>query len=958
MLMPVVAAAAGLGQMKVASGIGEPFKATIDLLSATPAELSTLKASLAPEETYLAQGIERTADQKNIKINVGNDANGKKVLKLSSNQPISEPFVDMLVVLEWSNGRIVRQYTALLDPPEYKREVSKPTPPATNSFDNTSVDNSTSDIKNSGASKATAPAKRTTKKEHLTRSGDTLSKVARRMRPDGVSLDRVLVALFEANPEAFVDNNMNRLKVGKILQAPSEEALSAVTRKKAVKEIKLQTADWNKYRNKLAAAIAKRAAAASNEDTQSSSGKIKSAAEDQSAPKSKTPKDVVKLSTGGADAKGTNMQAKMTALQEEVSAREKGLKEAEERTAALEKQIADMQKLLTLKNDAMLDAQEKSAQTAENKVAEAKSGDIGTEATSEAESKDAEAKSAEADTAAQAASEADAVAVSVEVEVEVEKPKAEKPKAATPTKPVATAEGKQPSFISSFLDSVVGMFKQLDKMILGVVAALIALLLAGWLYFRNKRSKKLEDFEQGIMTSGSLKASTVFGDTASGNINTGDTSFLTDFSQSTSNGLIDTNDVDPIAEAEVYMAYGRDEQAEEILKDAISKEPQRYELHLKLLEMYAANKNNSAFEALAGEMYTTLGAGDPTWIKVAEIGRQLEPNNPLYQAKEPTEQVASSESPVDDVVSPAMAAVAAESIEIAEDATPETTLGEQDVSEKVLDASDFADSPLAAEADLDFSDSEGDTAESAVAGVADTTTDNVFDVDNSALEIANVDEVLKTDESAIQFDLDKPNDEPSPAAPPVVEEVEISEAKGSLEEAAPSLDFPTLELQDQDEGVELNATPSVDKALPETTEIDIPNDLSLDMSETEKAPAQNPETSVNDAEAVDDFDFGIDNDAPADVAAQANVMDMSGISLDISDDGDNTPTKMAEVDEVKAESEPLTPAFEEVETKLELVAAYIDMEDKDGAKELLEEVLKEGNLSQRKRADQMLSSLA
>jgi pilus assembly protein FimV len=903
----MIAAAAGLGEMKVASGIGEPFRATIDLLSATSAELSTLKASLAPEETYLAQGIERTADQKNIKINVGNDANGKKVLKLSSNQPISEPFVDMLVVLEWGNGRIVRQYTALLDPPEYKREVTKPTPPATNSFDNTSVNNSTSNIKKSGAPKATALAKRTTTKEHLTRSGDTLSKIARRMRPDGVSLDRILVALFEANPEAFVDSNMNRLKVGKILQAPSEEALSAVTRKKAVKEIKLQTADWNKYRNKLAAAIAKRTPTASNEDTQSSSGKIKSAATDQSVPKSKTPKDVVKLSTGGADAKDASMQAKMTALQEEVSAREKGLKEAEERTVALEKQIVDMQKLLTLKNDAMLNAQEKSTQIAENKVAEAKSGDIGREAGS----KDAETKSAEADTAAQAA---------------------------TPTKPVTTAEDKQPSFIFSLLDSVVGIFKQLDKMILGVVAALIALLLAGWLYFRNKRSKKLEDFEQGIMTSSSLKASTVFGDTASGNINIGDTSFLTDFSQSTSNGLIDTNDVDPIAEAEVYMAYGRDEQAEEILKDAISKEPQRYELHLKLLEMYAANKNNSAFETLAGEMYTTLGADDPTWIKVEEIGRQLEPNNPLYQAKESTEQVASSES-----------------IDSDEDARPETTLGEQDFSEKVLDTSDFSDSPLAAEADLDFSDSESDAVEGAVVA-AGTTTDDVFDIDNLSLEIANVDEVLKTDESAIQFDLDKPNDEPSPA---VAEEVKLaSEAKGSLEKVAPSLDFPTLELQDQDKGVELNTAPAADKALPEATEIDIPNDLSLDMSEAEKAPAQNPETSINDAEAVDDFDFGIDNDAPADVAGQANVMDMSGISLDISDDGDNTPTKTTEADEVKVKSESLTPAFEEVETKLELVAAYIDMEDKDGAKELLEEVLKEGNLSQRKRADQMLSSLA
>jgi pilus assembly protein FimV len=613
-MLPVVAAAAGLGQMKVASGIGEPFRATIDLLYSTSTELSTLKASLASEEAHLAQGIEITADQKSIKINVGNDASGKKVFKLSSNQPISEPFIDMLVVLEWGNGRVIRQYTTLLYPPEDKREVSKPTPPATNSFDNTSVNNSTSNIKKSGAPKATELAKRTTTKEHLTRSGDTLSKIARRMRPDGVSLDRILVALFEANPEAFVDSNMNRLKVGKILQAPSGEALSAVTRKKAVKEIKLQTADWNKYRNKLAAAIATRTPAASNEGAQSSSGKIKSAATDQSAPKSKTPKDVVKISTDGADAKDASMQAKVTALQEEVGASEKGLKEAKERTAALgrqiadmQKQIADMQKLLTLKNDALLDAQEKSAKTAETKVVETKSGDVGKEAT-------------------------------------------------------------------SLLDSVVGMFKQLDKIILGVVALLIALLLVCWLYLRNKPSKKLEGFEQDIMTSGSWKANTVFGDTASGNINMGDTS-------------------------------------------------------------------------------------------------------------------------------------------------------------KVLDASDFSDSSLAKEADLNFLDSGSDAAESAFSGVADATTGDVFDVDKSALEIANVVE-------------------------------------------------------------------------------------------------------------------------------QAYMVDLSSISLDISDDGDNTPAKTAEADEVEAEPDSLTPAFEGVETKLELVAAYIDMKDKDGAKELLEEVLKEGNLSQRKRADQMLSYLA
>ena len=95
--------------------------------------------------------------------------------------------------------------------------------------------------------------------------------------------------------------------------------------------------------------------------------------------------------------------------------------------------------------------------------------------------------------------------------------------------------------------------------------------------------------------------------------------------------MIDTNDVDPIAEAEVYMAYGREAQAEEILKDAIAKEPKRYELHLKLLEMYAARKDTAAYETIAGELYTTLGAGDATWAKVAAMGASIEPDNPLYK---------------------------------------------------------------------------------------------------------------------------------------------------------------------------------------------------------------------------------------------------------------------------------------------------------------------------------------
>ena len=132
------------------------------------------------------------------------------------------------------------------------------------------------------------------------------------------------------------------------------------------------------------------------------------------------------------------------------------------------------------------------------------------------------------------------------------------------------------------------------------------------------------------MTHGDLKANTILGGTSGGKVDTSDTSFLTDFSQA-GLGSIDTNEVDPIAEAEVYMAYGRDAQAEEILKEALIKDPGRHEIRLKLLEIYAGRKNLNAFEAVAGEMYAALGGqASPIWDKAAEMGRALDPQNPLY----------------------------------------------------------------------------------------------------------------------------------------------------------------------------------------------------------------------------------------------------------------------------------------------------------------------------------------
>jgi pilus assembly protein FimV len=895
---PISAFAAGLGSVNVTSALGEPLNASIELLSMTPAELASLQAKIDSEAAYVEQGLTRLAVHDEIKLRISKDA-GNNILKLTSNSAIADPVLDLLVVVEWSNGRISRQYTVLLDPPSYNPAATQTQIPATNQFDNASIKKTNTNSANQSQS-ATSPAQ-----EHLTKKGDTLYKVARRMQPAGVDLDKVLVALFEANPEAFDGKNMNRLKVGKILQAPSESALNAMTDQHANSEIKLQAADWNKYRNKLAEAVAQKAAQANDEDMQSSSGKINSAAEDKSA-LADASKDVVKLSTANTNEMNADTQAKLTALQEEVSAREKGLKEAEDRTAALEKQIEDMQKLLALKNNAMLNAQEQSAQNEAVTKAEDQLEQDKSEITTEAADKDTAQP------------------------LEAQKP------AVASSKKVATPEIKQPSFFVSLLDTAVDKFNDLNKLLLLGVAGILALLVVIWLYIRNKRNKQLQDFEQGIMTSGSLKANTVFGDTASGMVATGDTSFLTDFSHSTSNALIDTNDVDPIAEAEVYMAYGRDAQAEEILKDAISKEPQRYELYLKLLEMYAANKNTTAFEAVAGEMFTTLGSNNPTWIKVAEMGAKLESANPLYQLKVSSENQPAElkvfETKPDQPNLPQPDSVSTQSVqaELTEvnPATNEEVEGE-------LDASDFSDSPLAAEVDLDFSISDNaDVNDVMVAGLDVEPVEKLGQLED---EVA-----MSKNEPALQFDLNNPD--------------EIEEVAKSVSDL-PSLDFPTFETKStgEDEIADSNNELAKDVGVDEI-------ELSLDSSIMDEARSNEMLLDSSEDNADDNFDFGDDNETNQNELdmKNANILDVSGISLDIGDEVSFATDSESEQDEGEEATieEPMTPADEEVETKLELVAAYIDMEDKDGAKELLEEVLKEGNLSQRKRADQILASLA
>lgn len=1053
-LMPFTADAAGLGKLTVFSGLGEPLNAEIEL-SASSEELTSLSARIAPAETYTEQGIERPASLSALRVEMGKQANGTPVLKLTSAQPVNDPFLDMLIQMEWSTGRLLREYTALLDPPGYGDQKSAATaapqisaPASVGSATATAVTKPTKKSAKARRAAVSAASRRDSAQAepaaqgegYTTRSGDNLLGVARQMQVEGVSLEQMLVGLYRTNQDAFVDQNMNRLKVGQIMRAPGSETLQSLSQQEAIKEIRVHSADWHAYRNKLAGAVAESVPPAEDAQGRSASGKITAPAEDKAALAAAGPRDVVKLSRSdttsskpGAPQTPVSQQDKLKGSKEDTTARDKAVKEAEARVAILEKQLQEMQQLLQVKNQALAGVQ-KAAPVAAEKPQPAAPAAPAPEVKKPlpAPAPAAQAKSAEVPVVAE-------------------------------TKPEAPKPARKPRTTPPVVEPVPEASPLADPLMLGAVGGgLLALLGAGWLFLRNKRRKGLDSFEQGILTTSGLKPNTVFGNTAGGLVDTGDTSFLTDLSQG-SGGMIDTNDVDPIAEAEVYMAYGRDVQAEEILKDAIGKEPRRYELHQKLLEIYANRKDATAFETLAGELYATLGATDPSWQKFAAMGRALEPENPLYSAEVPSvtgvqsrlsstqefsaeafnaseqdvslpldvgtepplnlgqemplESPAAQDNSLDfdlgfaagdeqptaadevavekeeafprldmesvaEVPEPAADAGLDFSFELPEPASPENVqLGVEDIGlEPEPDAGMQGAVNLETLPELSTAETESSAASEPVAE------DFSFDLPEFDLETAE-DSAKGAAEVAesVDFELDLPEPELEVAeaiSPEALPELEITEAV-SPDIAAPEVEVAALETPDFSFDLPVAVEPeAAEEVQAEAPSLDIPEADAGEADTSLLFPAQDAELAAEeivfdtapDEEGGLDFDFDVEMDeSPASELPQTAALglpdlNLSGISLDLNEPSAPVPDAVP----AAAKGEDVMPAAEEaveeisfaadesadVDTKLDLVAAYMDMGDTEGARELLEEVVREGGPQQRDRAQVMLDALA
>ncbi|MFP5409575.1 MAG: FimV/HubP family polar landmark protein [Gammaproteobacteria bacterium] len=619
--LPLWAQAAGLGRLSVNSALGQPLTAEIEIFAADKAELESLSASLASDQAFRDARVDFAPVLSTLRFAIEKRPGNKAVLKVTSSRPVTDPFIDMLVELNWASGRLVREYTLLLDPPGMAKPQTvapvavatpaapvpapAPAPAAAPAPATTPAPAAAPAPKAAAPAPAEKPAKPAAPDSVTVKKGDTLSGIASRVRPEGVSLEQTLVGLYRENTEAF-NGNLNRLKSGKTLTVPSAEQVAAIPQAEAVREIKLQADDWRAYRQRLAAAVEAAPEADAAPGT-AASGKVSPKVEDRAKPAPEAQKDVLKLSKAAPAANGkaaaeaaslreqvAAQEAKLRAQEEDATAREKSLQEANQRVALLEKQVADMQKLVAMKEKALADA----------------------------------AKPAQAPEPAPAAEPAPEPAPAAEAAAPAPEVKPEEPAAPVPAVPVA----KLPVAPA---ESEAGWYEPLLANPLYWGGGLAAVGLGGVLWWmmaggRRRKTSSTTVLDDSLLPGHESKPISVIGASSGGSVNTGDTSFLTDFSQA-GLGTIDTHDVDPIAEAEVYMAYGRDAQAEEILKEAIVKNPDRHEVRVKLLEIYAARRNTAAFASVAGELYAALGSDThPLWDKVCEMGREIDPTNPLY----------------------------------------------------------------------------------------------------------------------------------------------------------------------------------------------------------------------------------------------------------------------------------------------------------------------------------------
>jgi len=613
--------ALGLGRLNVQSALGETLKAEIEVTSLTAEEAASLRLRVAGSDAYRAAGVEYNAVLAATQVQVQRRGDGKTVLRLTSERAVLEPFVDVILEASWASGRLVREYTMLFDPPGSRlaqaaaaatAPVLSPAPaaPAPTPAPIAAA-NGTRPPANAAAPAqpptpapapasvaTTAPLAGTGPDPVQVRAGDTLSRIAGRTQHAGVSLDQMLVSLFQANRQAFAGDNMNRLRSGSVLAVPAAEVAGKVGPQEARQLILAQSADFEAFRQSLASGTPSVAAEA---PARQDRGQVQAQVDDRkSAPPAQ---DKLTLS--------------QPAVKPPAPAPAEPPKDAKTRLAELSRNVEELKKL-----------QSAAGSPAPAPIAAPPAPPPPSPSPLATPITAAPVPASSSPASAVAPAQAPAV-------VTAAAPRPATPTVAAQPAPAAAPAAPEPGFLTSLLD---------NALLLPAAGVLVALLAGLGLYRLRKRPGKPAG-ETSFLES-RLQPDSFFGASGGQRIDTleAPTSAVGDPSPiSYSSSQLDAiGDVDPVAEADVYLAYGRDLQAEEILKEAMRADPQRMAIRTKLLEVYAKRRDTKGYELLATQVYNlTRGEGED-WRQAQALGATIDPDNDLYRPGGAPEEVRGS----------------------------------------------------------------------------------------------------------------------------------------------------------------------------------------------------------------------------------------------------------------------------------------------------------------------------
>lgn len=869
MLVPAAASALGLGNITMNSALNQPLDADIELLSVQSGDLANLVVRLGSEDDFKRVGAERAFFLTKIKFDVVRRDNNTAYVHLTTTPVVTEPFLDFVVEARWSRGRILREFTVLVDPPVLSAEAPAPVQQPAMAAQPAPA-----------AAPASAPTQAATRQAPIraraelapvahaageltygpVKYNDTLYEIANRMRPSGVTVNQMMLALVRNNPNAFYNGNVNQLKAGYVLRVEDPAALSEFSVAQADAEVARQRNEWQMRKS---GKLVRQAEAPAG-------GRVARGGEGAGAAGSVADQARLKLVAPGSKGAGSGageenveqLRQDLLLAAEALDANRQETEELKARLSEMEEQLTAMQRLITLKDDEMLAMQKQMGGAATKPEA----------AMPEAVEKEEAAKAA--------MPEAGAEAEKMAGEAATPAPAAEAPKAAP--KPAPKPAMEEPGLLD-------------DPMVLYGGIGILLLIVAAVVIQRRRRMQG--GFEESILNVGGGEGGNV-GATAETMAQGGESSMVSDFAMSEMSGMsgieADSAEVDPVSEADVYLAYGRHQQAEDILKEALEKDPQRHEIKLKLLEVYFAAKNRESFEQHAQELHDSLGdESDPLWAKAVTMGSQLCPGSELFGGT-------STEALKEDL--------------------------EEGASEGDDDLLDF---------DFDI-ESEGLSGE---AGGADEEMDDVFAEleaatagDSGAAEAAVAETALDEEDAlteevdmGLDFDMDmgagtEVAAEAEPAEVAAAEETAKASDDNSLDFDVSSLDF-SLDTGAAGEASETTADSEV-------------AGLDFDLEGLGGEEAATVEVEAEAEAPVEEFTA----ESEALLAEAGEDLDEE---LDLGDELDDT---FGDVDEVG--------------TKLDLAKAYVDMGDSDGARSILDEVMEEGDDEQKKQAEELLAQLA